>query len=99
MRLTDHQRHTIKHTAQQLFGDDVEVILLGSRVDDAARGGDIDIMVSTQKAVDDPALMAATLAAKLELLLGEQKIDVVIKAPSLATLSIHEAAEKYGVRL
>lgn len=99
MRLTNHQRTTIKQTAQQLFGDSAEVILFGSRVDDSARGGDIDIMVSTSEAIDNPAYMAAKLASKLEILLGEQKIDVVIKSPSLEIHSIHETAEKYGITL
>jgi predicted nucleotidyltransferase len=47
MRLTPAQIHTIKSTAQAVLGDDVQVTLFGSRVDDAQKGGDVDLYVET----------------------------------------------------
>ena len=45
MRLTPAQIDTIKSTAQALLGEDVQVTLFGSRVDDSAKGGDVDLYV------------------------------------------------------
>jgi predicted nucleotidyltransferase len=47
MRLTPVQIHTIKSTAQGVLGEGVQVTLFGSRVDDAAKGGDVDLYVET----------------------------------------------------
>jgi hypothetical protein len=43
MRLTLSQIHIIRHAAQTVFGDLARVTLFGSRVDDPAKGGDVDL--------------------------------------------------------
>lgn len=45
MRLTPRQRNSILSAASDCFGADAQVILFGSRADDNARGGDIDLLV------------------------------------------------------
>ncbi len=65
MRLSEDQRKTIHHTARELFGD-CTVYLFGSRVDDAARGGDIDLLVETPRPVENRAAMAARYTARLQ---------------------------------
>ena len=43
MRLTDQQHAIIRTTVTETFGSEADVWLFGSRVDDAKRGGDIDL--------------------------------------------------------
>lgn len=45
MRLTIKQADIIRQTACRRFGGDARVWLFSSRVDDSARGGDIDLLV------------------------------------------------------
>lgn len=99
MRLSSQEIRTIKAQAVATFGPAVAVRLFGSRADDAARGGDIDLMVSTSEPVERPALLAATLTARLQLALGEQRIDVLVEAPNLQRQPIHEVARRDGVLL
>lgn len=46
MRLSDRIHRAIKETALQSFGE-VDVILFGSRTDDARKGGDIDLAIGS----------------------------------------------------
>ena len=45
MRLTTDQIQAIRDAASSTFGDKAAVWLFGSRVDDAKKGGDIDVLV------------------------------------------------------
>ncbi len=49
MRLTPAQIDIIKTTAQTVLGDGARVMLFGSRVDDQAKGGDVDLYVETSE--------------------------------------------------
>lgn len=99
MRLSSQEINTIKAQAAATFGAAAVVRLFGSRIDDVARGGDIDLMVSTTEPVDRPALLAATLAARLQRTLGDQRIDVLVDAPNLQRQPIHEIAWREGILL
>lgn len=46
MRLTPEQIRSIKQVAAEVFGSDAHVYLFGSRVDDQARSGDIDLYIT-----------------------------------------------------
>ena len=48
MRLTPIEHEAIKRAAQSSFEPGVVLRLFGSRVDDAKRGGDIDLLVETR---------------------------------------------------
>jgi len=99
MRLNQHEIDVIKAAAAEIFGKDAEVRLFGSRVDDAARGGDIDLMVTVTQPVDNPAWDCARLEGSIIMKLGEQKIDVLLEAPGLKRFPIHEIAREQGIRL
>lgn len=99
MRITDAQAQTIRDAAHNLFGEGARVILFGSRLNDAAKGGDIDLMLDLSEPVENPALMAARMAAKVSRAIGGRKVDVVISAPNLRVLPIHEIAIREGRRL
>ena len=49
MRLADWEVREIKEAARLVFGEDVKVILFGSRVYDDKKGGDIDLYVITDE--------------------------------------------------
>ncbi|MFT4929780.1 MAG: putative nucleotidyltransferase [Phenylobacterium sp.] len=73
MRLSSHQLETI--TAQiYRYDSNAEIYLFGSRVDDNAKGGDIDLLVVST--IIDFAIKIKILA-QLMIKLGEQKIDLV----------------------
>ena len=70
--------------------------IFGSRLDDAAHGGDIDLMLELPEPVDNPALMAAQMAALVSRAMCGRKVDVLLSAPNLMRLPIHEIAFKEG---
>ncbi len=53
MRLTAEQVQFIKATIARHFGQEARVWLFGSRVDDARRGGDVDLYVEVPTAPAD----------------------------------------------
>lgn len=52
MRLTTEQAKIIRQATHQRFGSDARVWLFGSRTDDNAKGGDIDLLIETPTALD-----------------------------------------------
>lgn len=96
MRLSTEQVHLIARTVAELAGADATVRLFGSRLDDTARGGDIDLLLEVPGVVEHPALLASAVAARLERALGGRRVDVVLSAPNLQVLPIHEVARSTG---
>jgi len=47
MRLSPAQTDVILTCVRQQYGADASVMLFGSRLDDSARGGDVDLLVDT----------------------------------------------------
>lgn len=64
MRLTPGQRQVIHREVTGFLGSTASVFVYGSRLDDEARGGDVDLLVRTAEPVD--ALEQARLQMKLE---------------------------------
>lgn len=101
MRLTEQQHTVIRSLVTEGFGARAEVWLFGSRVDDNKRGGDIDLLIETDQ-VDVNALTRAEISflTKLQMKLGEQKIDVLLDYPSRKNHpAIFSIAKKTGVLL
>ena len=96
MRLTDHQAQSIRQLALQVAGSHARVRLFGSRLDDSARGGDLDLMLELPEPVANPALLAARLSAQVSRLMHGRKVDVLLSAPNLMRLPIHDMAFKEG---
>ena len=99
MRLKPNEINVIKGAITDVFGDHASVRLFGSRVDDTAKGGDIDLMVSLDAPIKEPARCIAKAQAKMIMALGDRKIDVVLDAPNLTHISIHQIAKAQGVVL
>ena len=99
MRLTPTQIDTINSTAQAVLGADARVTLFGSRVDDQARGGDVDLMIEVPQALTEPALMSAQIASRLSRAFEGRHVDVLLKAPNLLEQPIHHFAQTQGTLL
>jgi uncharacterized protein len=99
MRLTIAQQQAIKSASLAVFGEDAQVFLFGSRTDDQARGGDVDLMIKVPGNVDSPALKTARLAATLSRTMEGRKVDVILQTDGLARPPIHDVAERTGVPL
>jgi predicted nucleotidyltransferase len=76
MRLKDSERTAVLSTVKEL-DKDADVYLFGSRVDDSKKGGDIDLLILSGTLTSDNK---RTIKIKLNELLGEQKIDLVLAA-------------------
>jgi predicted nucleotidyltransferase len=85
--------------AETEFGPNTRVLLFGSRADDSARGGDIDLLVEVDHPLTNRAAAAARFAAKLQLTLGDQRIDVLLVDPTTSPRPIHDVARQRGVPL
>ena len=96
MRLTDFEIQAIRRLARQVGGEQSRVRVFGSRLDDAARGGDIDLLLELPEPVDNPAFMAARLSAQVSRAMRGRKVDVLLSAPNLMRLPIHDIALKEG---
>jgi predicted nucleotidyltransferase len=96
MRLPDQQAKDISRLAHEMAGDTARVRLFGSRLDDDAKGGDIDLLLEIPEPVTDPALLAARFAARISRLVRGRKVDVLLAAPNLERLPIHEVALSEG---
>lgn len=96
MRLSSFEINTIKSSAKKYFGDDVQVLLFGSRVDDNKRGGDIDLYIINplKKNIYQRKIK---FLVELQSLLGEQKIDVLIATDN--SRLIEQSALNTGIML
>lgn len=99
MRLTPQQIQTIRETVHNAFGPEARVYLFGSRVDDSARGGDLDLYIEVDRPVHNRAAAASRLAAQLQLVLGDQQIDVLVADPATYGQPIHRSARAQGIPL
>jgi len=79
----------------QNFGADVNVWLFGSRVDDARRGGDVDLYVEPHQASTLLSALRCKIALEESL---DMHVDLVVKEPG-KDKPIDQIAKKQGIRL
>ena len=96
MRISLAQRQAIHQIVAEECGPSAQVRLFGSRLDDTAKGGDIDLIVELDEPVSLPADLAVKLSVKIMRLCHGRKVDVVILAPNLPVLPIHKIAQQQG---
>jgi len=99
LRLSYFQIQAIKASVLNAFGENATVYLFGSRTDDDAKGGDIDLFVETQLEKKQAVLAQLQFLINVQKKIGEQKIDVVVCSPDTENKPIHEEARKTGVLL
>jgi hypothetical protein len=79
IRLTDSQVLTISKAFRLCFLPNDHMWLFGSRTDLNKRGGDIDLYIETSMSAEDAGKARIKFLTNLEIEIGEQKIDVVMK--------------------
>jgi predicted nucleotidyltransferase len=97
MRLDKQISDIVKYEVFQLLGSDAVVRLFGSRVDDAARGGDIDLLIDVPAPLAGRVKAECRLAARLFIKLGGRKVDVLIREPNMPMTPIYEQALRQGI--
>ncbi|EIC22341.1 nucleotidyltransferase family protein [Thiorhodovibrio frisius] len=75
MRLNAEQRQTIHRLTREQLGERVRVQLFGSRLNDAAYGGDVDLLLRAETPVS--LAQKADLGWQLELELG-LPVDILV---------------------
>ena len=101
MRLRDYEVKAIRSAFSKYFSPKDRLYLFGSRVDDTARGGDIDLYLQTEE-MDVQQLWDKKIKflIDVEREIGEQKIDFVVHRIHASTdLSIYKVAQEQGILL
>ncbi len=96
MRLTATHRQIILDTVYQQAGRCARAYLFGSRLDDQARGGDIDLLIETPTAM--PLIERVRLKLSLETQLG-LPVDVVVRDLSVEATPFQQIARSHAVPL
>lgn len=96
MRLTEAEIQAIRQIARDLAGADATVRVFGSRLDDSARGGDLDLLIYLPVPTENPALLAARISSRISRQMHGRKVGVVMSAPNLMRLPIHDIAFSEG---
>lgn len=99
MRISTEQAESIKKIVAEALGDDAKVWLFGSRADDNARGGDVDLLVLSTEEIENPSSCGAHIAARVMRVFWGRKTDVIIEAPNIKHKTIHDIAKETGVLL
>lgn len=99
MRIDPAEAQMIRRVVEAQFGTETRLWLFGSRTDDTARGGDVDILVDVGQAVENPAWAASCAESTLMRALGGRRVDVVLAAPNLQETALHRLARRDGVPL
>lgn len=92
MWLTAEQRKTIREAGLRLFG--VIPRLFGSRLNDAARGGDIDLFIPGDWSPPEAIPRRIRFCAERRRRLGDQKIDVVVENKAAPSAIQNQAASQ-----
>ncbi len=95
MRLTAHEVQAIREEVRRA-DPEAEVYLFGSRTDDSARGGDIDLL-----AVSDTLGFREVLRLRVAILdrIGWQQLDLVVRRRDQLNEPLVAAARETGVKL
>lgn len=93
MRLSQQEIKAIKNSVHA-FDENAKVYLYGSRTKDYLRGGDIDLLILSDKI---HLMEKIRLKLKLYDALGEQKIDILV--PNADNQAFVEAAISEGILL
>jgi len=95
MRLSAQEVLAVREVVRSL-DPEAEIFLVGSRADDAARGGDIDLLV-----ISDELGFRDLLRLRREILdrIGWQQLDLVLRRRDQSNEPLAIAARETGVRL
>lgn len=95
MRLSPQEIETIRKAVRQMDRE-AEIYLFGSRANDAARGGDIDLLiVSNRLGFRDMLRLRMNILDRI----GWQQLDLVVRRPDELDEPLAAVARATGVRL
>lgn len=99
LRLTKRQQQAIIVTFQKCFMEGDHIWLFGSRIDPNRKGGDIDLYIETNEKNGRLVIeRKISFLSNLKLIIGDQKIDVVINMGD-KDLPIYKEARLTGIKL
>jgi len=96
MRLTKQQTEAITRTVTRLTGIGTAVYLFGSRLNDQAKGGDIDLFIESDTQLS--LLQRAQIKMELESQLG-LPVDIVSKFRGAVATPFQIIAQSQSIRL
>jgi predicted nucleotidyltransferase len=99
MRLTPTEIEEIRACAKRHFGERAIVRLFGSRTDDGRSGGDIDLHIEAESAEHASLANELEFSKDLKDRIGEQRVDVIVRAPHYTPRAIDEIAVRTGMML
>jgi len=99
MRLNKGQLEVIVNAVISHFDDDARIYLFGSRLDDTLRGGDIDLFIDLPTVDPEMVWHSCQAVADMQMAMGEQKIDIIIRHPASSDQAIFHEALNHGVLL
>lgn len=95
MRLSEDEISAIREEIRSMDSD-AEAYLFGSRTDDAARGGDIDVLVISNKLGFRDVLR---LRSRILDRIGWQQLDLVVNRREQLSEPLASEARETGIRL
>ena len=99
MRLTHGQIDTIRRETAKCFCEKAEVWLFGSRVDDQAKGGDVDLYIEVTTDTDKVFRRSLKLEGALQIAFGLQRIDIITHVAGEPLAPIHQEARNTWIVL
>jgi predicted nucleotidyltransferase len=97
MRISLHDRDSIRRATSEVAGPGARALLFGSRTDDQRRGGDIDLLIELPEPAEDPFALSLRLAARIQCRIGLRKVDVLVADPSTADSPLLRQARRDAV--
>ncbi len=96
MRLTKQQTRTIIQTVSRLAGTGTTVCLFGSRLNDQAKGGDIDLFIESD--IPLSLIHRAQIKIELESQLG-LPVDIISKSRGAVATPFQSIAQSRSIQL
>lgn len=96
MRLTQEQTQLITHTVSRWVGERADVYLFGSRLNDSAKGGDVDLLVEADTSLS--LIERAQIKMELESRLG-MPVDIVSQVRNAVPTPFQTIARASAIRL
>ncbi len=97
IRLNEEEIQIIKNTAKRIFGENISIYIFGSRTDLTKKGGDIDILIISNKEIS--LKKELKFLAELELQGIERKCDLLTINGNTKIKGIYKTAMETGVRI
>jgi len=103
MRITADQLRIVKKLSRHYFGEDAELWLFGSRVDDKQKGGDYDFLIETSLTNPDEIIsrkidMITQLQSSYPF--EDEKIDIIVKRrQSSFDMPVYHIVKDEGVQI